>query len=117
MSCQHNYKNGVIISNLINTHLYIHYHSSRAYFLLYYSNVQCLHYLLLLICLLGLIMQQLMRERQQMASRPFASVAVALDASGEQMDLMQATIDVSPPGFPSHTCTNTHTCSYHICKC
>uniref|UniRef100_A0A7N8Y458 Attractin-like 1b n=1 Tax=Mastacembelus armatus TaxID=205130 RepID=A0A7N8Y458_9TELE len=31
--------------------------------------------------------EQLMRERQQMASRPFASVAVALDARGEQIDL------------------------------
>uniref|UniRef100_A0A674NJ52 Attractin like 1 n=1 Tax=Takifugu rubripes TaxID=31033 RepID=A0A674NJ52_TAKRU len=37
--------------------------------------------------------EQLMRERQQMASRPFASVAVALDATAERMDLMQ-------PGAP-----------------
>uniref|UniRef100_A0A7N6A1F6 Attractin-like 1b n=1 Tax=Anabas testudineus TaxID=64144 RepID=A0A7N6A1F6_ANATE len=37
--------------------------------------------------------EQLMRERQQMASRPFASVAVALDARGEQTELLQ-------PGTP-----------------
>uniref|UniRef100_A0A673AV18 Attractin-like 1b n=1 Tax=Sphaeramia orbicularis TaxID=375764 RepID=A0A673AV18_9TELE len=37
--------------------------------------------------------EQLMRERQQMASRPFASVAVALDARGEQTELLQ-------PGAP-----------------
>uniref|UniRef100_A0A665W1H0 Attractin-like 1b n=1 Tax=Echeneis naucrates TaxID=173247 RepID=A0A665W1H0_ECHNA len=37
--------------------------------------------------------EQLMRERQQMASRPFASVAVALDARGEQTELLQ-------PGVP-----------------
>lgn len=31
-----------------------------------------------------------------MASRPFASVAVALDATAECMDLMQPMVDVSP---------------------
>lgn len=30
-----------------------------------------------------------MRERQQMASRPFASVAVALEAGGDQEELLQ----------------------------
>lgn len=49
-----------------------------------------------LICLLCLPLQQLMRERQQMASRPFASVAVALEAVAECMDLMQPMVDVSP---------------------
>uniref|UniRef100_A0A8C4HZ31 Attractin like 1 n=1 Tax=Dicentrarchus labrax TaxID=13489 RepID=A0A8C4HZ31_DICLA len=33
--------------------------------------------------------EQLMRERQQMASRPFASVAVALDARGKQTEPLQ----------------------------
>uniref|UniRef100_A0A667XK16 Attractin-like 1a n=1 Tax=Myripristis murdjan TaxID=586833 RepID=A0A667XK16_9TELE len=33
--------------------------------------------------------EQLMRERQQMASRPFASVAVALEVGGEQEELLQ----------------------------
>uniref|UniRef100_A0A8C9X7G5 Attractin like 1 n=1 Tax=Sander lucioperca TaxID=283035 RepID=A0A8C9X7G5_SANLU len=37
--------------------------------------------------------EQLMRERQQMASRPFASVALALDARGEETELLQ-------PGAP-----------------
>ncbi|XP_029691394.1 attractin-like protein 1 isoform X5 [Takifugu rubripes] len=34
--------------------------------------------------------EQLMRERQQMASRPFASVAVALDAGSDREELLQA---------------------------
>uniref|UniRef100_A0AAQ4Q4F3 Attractin like 1 n=1 Tax=Gasterosteus aculeatus aculeatus TaxID=481459 RepID=A0AAQ4Q4F3_GASAC len=34
--------------------------------------------------------EQLMRERQQMASRPFASVNVALEAGGDQEELSQA---------------------------
>uniref|UniRef100_A0A3B5BCR4 Attractin-like protein 1 n=1 Tax=Stegastes partitus TaxID=144197 RepID=A0A3B5BCR4_9TELE len=33
--------------------------------------------------------EQLMRERQQMASRPFASVAVALEVGGDQEELLQ----------------------------
>uniref|UniRef100_A0A8C6NVB4 Attractin-like 1b n=1 Tax=Nothobranchius furzeri TaxID=105023 RepID=A0A8C6NVB4_NOTFU len=37
--------------------------------------------------------EQLMRERQQMASRPFASVAVSLDARGELTEFLQ-------PGVP-----------------
>ena len=39
--------------------------------------------------------QQLMRERQQMASRPFASVAVALGMGAEHTELVQPLIDVS----------------------
>lgn len=58
------------------------------------SNVQRLHGFL--ICLMCLTFQQLMRERQQMASRPFASVAVALDTTAECMDQMQPMVDVSP---------------------
>uniref|UniRef100_A0A7N9AWV3 Attractin-like 1a n=1 Tax=Mastacembelus armatus TaxID=205130 RepID=A0A7N9AWV3_9TELE len=34
--------------------------------------------------------EQLMRERQQMASRPFASVAVVLEVGGDQEELLQA---------------------------
>ncbi|XP_035981975.1 attractin-like protein 1 [Fundulus heteroclitus] len=34
--------------------------------------------------------EQLIRERQQMASRPFASVAVALEVGGDQEELQQA---------------------------
>lgn len=36
-----------------------------------------------------------MRERQQMASRPFASVAVTLDVGGTQIELLQGGIEVS----------------------
>lgn len=36
-----------------------------------------------------------MRERQQMASRPFASVAVTLDLGGTQIELLQGGIEVS----------------------
>lgn len=35
-----------------------------------------------------------MRERQQMASRPFASVAVALEVGGDQEELLQ--VGVTP---------------------
>ncbi len=41
------------------------------------------------------LLQQLMRERQQMASRPFASVAVTLDVGGTQIELLQGGIEVS----------------------
>lgn len=51
-----------------------------------------------------------MRERQQMASRPFASVAVALDARGEQTELLQPVVDVSIACLH----TNTHTDHYWI---
>lgn len=44
-----------------------------------------------------------MRERQQMASRPFASVAVALDARGEQTELLQPVVDVSTASLFAHT--------------
>lgn len=36
-----------------------------------------------------------MRERQQMASRPFASVAMALEAECDQVELLQGGIEVS----------------------
>lgn len=72
-------------------------------------NVYCLHTSSsvqhchgLLIRLLFLTLQQLMRERQQMASRPFASVAVVLDATAERMDLMQPMVDVSPALARTH---------------
>lgn len=60
-----------------------------------YCLIRLMHYVVL-IYHLCLILQQLMRERQQMASRPFASVAVALDARGEQTEMVQPMVDVSP---------------------
>ena len=42
-------------------------------------------------------LQQLMRERQQIASRPFASAALALYEGGDQVDLLQGGIEVSFP--------------------
>ncbi|KAL1263106.1 hypothetical protein QQF64_005845, partial [Cirrhinus molitorella] len=39
---------------------------------------------------------QLMRERQQMASRPFASVAVALEAPEEEEELLQGQAEAGP---------------------
>lgn len=42
-------------------------------------------------------LQQLMRERQQMASRPFASVAVSLEARGELTEMLLPVVDVSLP--------------------
>ncbi|KAK9964596.1 hypothetical protein ABG768_005759 [Culter alburnus] len=40
--------------------------------------------------------EQLMRERQQMASRPFASVTVALDAPEEEEELLQGQVEAGP---------------------
>lgn len=60
-----------------------------------------------------------MRERQQMASRPFASVAVALDAKGEQTDLMQPMADVRSARFITHIHTRTQLCikwQYNVCS-
>ncbi|KAG7227910.1 hypothetical protein INR49_013704 [Caranx melampygus] len=48
---------------------------------------------------------QLMRERQQMASRPFASVAVALDARGEQTELLQPMVDGVPKPVAMEPCS------------
>lgn len=41
-----------------------------------------------------------MRERQQMASRPFASVAVELEAAGDEEELQQVRTELQ---------TSTHT--------
>ncbi|XP_016150491.1 attractin-like protein 1 isoform X1 [Sinocyclocheilus grahami] len=40
--------------------------------------------------------EQLMRERQQMASRPFASVTVALEAPEEEEELLQGQVEAGP---------------------
>ena len=39
-------------------------------------------------------LQQLLRERQQMASRPFASVDVALEVGAEQTDFLRGSLEV-----------------------
>lgn len=47
-----------------------------------------------------------MRERQQMASRPFASVAVALDVQAEQTDvLLQPLVDGAPKPVAMEPCS------------
>lgn len=51
------------------------------------------------------LLQQLMRERQQMASRPFASVAVALELGADQEELLQVSV--------THTHTYTHISCIH----
>ncbi|XP_010783027.1 attractin-like protein 1 [Notothenia coriiceps] len=45
--------------------------------------------------------EQLMRERQQMASRPFASVALSLDSRGEETELLRPVVEISPKVFLS----------------
>ncbi|KAL7869247.1 hypothetical protein AOLI_G00132350 [Acnodon oligacanthus] len=49
--------------------------------------------------------EQLMRERQQMASRPFASVAMALDVGGDQVDLLQGGIEGPPKPVAMEPCS------------
>lgn len=39
-------------------------------------------------------LQQLLRERQQMASRPFASVDVALEVGAEHTDFLRGSLEV-----------------------
>lgn len=39
-------------------------------------------------------LQQLLRERQQMASRPFASVDLALEVGAEQADMLRGPLEV-----------------------
>ncbi|XP_007574327.1 attractin-like protein 1 [Poecilia formosa] len=48
--------------------------------------------------------EQLMRERQQMASRPFASVAVSLDARGELTEVLQPLVDGVPKPVAMEPC-------------
>ncbi|XP_019738990.1 attractin-like protein 1 [Hippocampus comes] len=50
--------------------------------------------------------EQLMRERQQMASRPFASAAVVLDARGrEQTEMLQPMADGAPKPVAMEPCS------------
>lgn len=48
--------------------------------------------------------EQLMRERQQMASRPFASVAVSMDARGELTEILQPMVDGAPKPIAMEPC-------------
>lgn len=49
---------------------------------------------MLVVSLLTVTLQQLLREMQQMASRPFASVNVALETDEEPPDLIGGSIKV-----------------------
>ncbi|XP_056152628.1 attractin-like protein 1 isoform X1 [Lampris incognitus] len=49
--------------------------------------------------------EQLMRERQQMASRPFASIAVSLDVKEKQTELLQPTVDGPPKPIAMEPCS------------
>ncbi|MCJ8738572.1 hypothetical protein PDJAM_G00037220 [Pangasius djambal] len=49
--------------------------------------------------------EQLMRERQQMASRPFASVAMALEAECDQVELLQGGIEAPPKPIALEPCS------------
>ncbi|XP_046885984.1 attractin-like protein 1 [Hypomesus transpacificus] len=45
-----------------------------------------------------------MQERQQMASRPFSSVAVALEVGGDQEDLLLGQVEVMPKPIAVEPC-------------
>ncbi|XP_039403593.1 attractin-like protein 1 isoform X2 [Mauremys reevesii] len=49
--------------------------------------------------------EQLMRERQQMASRPFASVDVALEVGAEQTDFLRGPLEGSPKPIAIEPCS------------
>ncbi|XP_074151794.1 attractin-like protein 1 isoform X4 [Sminthopsis crassicaudata] len=48
--------------------------------------------------------QQLLRERQQMASRPFASVDVAVEVGTEQTDFLRGTLEGAPKPIAIEPC-------------
>ncbi|KAF3853626.1 hypothetical protein F7725_014314 [Dissostichus mawsoni] len=49
--------------------------------------------------------EQLMRERQQMASRPFASVALSLDSRGEETELLHPVVEGAPKPVAMEPCS------------
>uniref|UniRef100_A0A674JRZ3 Attractin-like protein 1 n=1 Tax=Terrapene triunguis TaxID=2587831 RepID=A0A674JRZ3_9SAUR len=49
--------------------------------------------------------EQLMRERQQMASRPFASVDVALEVGAEQTDFLRGPLEGAPKPIAIEPCS------------
>ncbi|XP_072559893.1 attractin-like protein 1 [Paramormyrops kingsleyae] len=49
--------------------------------------------------------EQLMRERQQMASRPFSSVDVALEVGGAQMELLHGSAEGAPKPIATEPCS------------
>ncbi|XP_067909066.1 attractin-like protein 1 isoform X1 [Heterodontus francisci] len=49
--------------------------------------------------------EQLMRERQQMASRPFASVDVALEVGSEQFDVIRGPLEGAPRPIAVEPCS------------
>lgn len=60
----------------------------------------------------SLFLQQLMRERQQMASRPFASVTVALETPEEEEELLQGQVEVSHHSTNSDSSLPTNVCTF-----
>lgn len=46
-----------------------------------------------------------MRERQQMASRPFASVALSLDSRGEETELLHPVVEGAPKPVAMEPCS------------
>ncbi|XP_043911831.1 attractin-like protein 1 [Protopterus annectens] len=51
--------------------------------------------------------EQLMRERQQMASRPFASVDVALEVGAEQTDILRMSLEGTPKPIAIEPCSGS----------
>ncbi|XP_066549769.1 attractin-like protein 1 isoform X1 [Amia ocellicauda] len=61
--------------------------------------------------------EQLMRERQQMASRPFASVDVALEVGGEQTDLLQGPLEGAPKPIAVEPCSGNKAAVLTVFMC
>ncbi|XP_014870590.1 attractin-like protein 1 [Poecilia latipinna] len=59
-------------------------------------------------------MKQLMRERQQMASRPFASVAMVLEVGGDQEELQQCDAVGALVKLAAHCLKNRPSSSHHF---
>lgn len=62
-------------------------------------------------------LQQLLRERQQMASRPFASVDVALEVGAEQADFPRGPLEVGTVVLKGGRCDLHIYISSLICIC
>ncbi|XP_062330450.1 attractin-like protein 1 isoform X2 [Osmerus eperlanus] len=61
--------------------------------------------------------RELMRERQQMASRPFASVAVALDIGGEQTELLSGGVEGPPKPVAMEPCSGGRAAVLTVLMC
>ncbi|XP_004413915.1 PREDICTED: attractin-like protein 1, partial [Odobenus rosmarus divergens] len=62
-------------------------------------------------------LQQLLRERQQMASRPFASVDVALEVGAEQTEFLRGPLEGAPKPIAIEPCAGNRAAVLTVFLC